>query len=172
MARLVVEDCYSLNIQRDLFRERLLKFDALTEGTWNGLRWRVLLSETGSFIDISGHRWELVPHPSSSSARWYVRWYVSDHTGRRVSSLYLTPTGQLGSRWELGARYRSQRLWTKKRQRAWQRFKVLQRLEGPTDFKWVQDHSSYVARKPKRMERVTYDRLTRRLQSYSDNSLS
>jgi hypothetical protein len=166
MARLVVEDCERFDVQREIFRSRRLRFNAVTEGTWKGLRWRVLLSETGSFIEVSGSRWELVPHPSSSSTRWYVRWYVLGSDGRRVTSLLLTPDGRIGTRWELGARYRSQRLWTKKKQRAWQRCKIIQRLEGPTDFRWVQDHPSYVARKPKRMERVTYDRLTRRLQDY------
>jgi hypothetical protein len=166
MARLVVEDCQRFDVQRELFRSRLVTFNATTEGTWKGLRWRVLLSGTGSFIEMGGCRWELVPHASSSSARWYVHWYVRDHTGRRVTALFLTPTAQLGSRWELQLRYKSQRLWTKKKQRAWQRFKVIQRLEGPIDFKWVQDHPDYVARKPKRMERVTYQRLSRRLQDY------
>jgi hypothetical protein len=176
MVRLVVEDCERFDVQREIFRSRRLRFNAVTEGTWKGLRWRVLLSETGSFIEMGGgpdscracRRWELVPHGSSSPVDG-VRWYVHDHTGRRVTELFLTPDGMLGTRWELAIKYRSQRLWTRKRL-AWARQKVIERLEGLTDFNWVRDHPDHLPRKPKWMKQARYRKLRKRLvmQSHRD----
>jgi hypothetical protein len=169
MARLVVEDCERFDVQRELFRPRRLRFNAVTEGTWKGLRWRVLLSETGSFIEVSGSRWELVPHPSSSPLDG-VRWYLVGSDGRRVTSLFLTPDGKIGTRWELGLKYRSQRLWTKKRL-AWARQKVIERLEGPTDFGWVRAHPDHIPRKPKWMKQARYRKLRTKLVMQASASL-
>jgi hypothetical protein len=52
--RVTVEDCARFNVQRELFRTRRLRFDAMTEGTWRGLTWRTLLSPSGSFIESLG----------------------------------------------------------------------------------------------------------------------
>jgi hypothetical protein len=62
----------------------------------------------------------------------------------------------------LGLKYRSQRLWTKKRL-AWARAKVIERLEGPTDFDWVRDHPDYLPRKPKWMKQARYRKLRKKL---------
>jgi hypothetical protein len=169
LARLVVEDCERFDVQREIFRSRRLRFNAVTEGTWKGLRWRVLLSETGSFIEMDGgpdscracRRWELVPHGSSSPVDG-VRWYFVGSDGRRVTSLFLTPDGRLGTRWELGLKYKSQRLWTRKRL-AWARLKVIVRLEGPTEFGWVRSHPDHLPGKPKWMKQARYRRLRRKL---------
>jgi hypothetical protein len=76
---------------------------------------------------------------------------VQGSDGKRVTSLFLTPEGSLGTRWELGLKYRSQRLWTKNRL-ARARAKVVEKLEGPTDFDWVRDHPAHLPRKPKWMK--------------------
>jgi hypothetical protein len=76
--------------------------------------WRTLVSEQGSVIEINGTRWKLVPHLSSSSVEG-ARWYLRDRTGRRVTTLFMTPDGEVGNRWELSIKYRSQPLWREKR---------------------------------------------------------
>jgi hypothetical protein len=89
MARLVVEDCERFDVQRELFRSRRLRFNTVTEGTWQGFRWRILLSETGSHIAMGGRRWELVSQLSSSSIS-VARRYLLGHDGRRTTCLLLT----------------------------------------------------------------------------------
>jgi hypothetical protein len=105
------------------------------------------------------------PHISSSEVEG-ARWYLRDRTGKRVTSLFMTPDGRLGSRTELRLRYTSQRLWTDKKQRAWQRMKVVERLEGPASFSWVVDHPDYVSRKKRLMSATTYRKLMARLETH------
>ncbi len=112
--------------------------------------------------------WDLVPiiRSGSTSGVW---WLVRDATGRRCTTIMLTPDGRLGTRWELRARYRSQRLWSAKKQKARQRHKIIERLEGPTDFSWVVEDPNYLPRKPRgssRMTKVVYDRMINRLKQY------
>src|SRR5579871_6735134 len=126
--KLCVEACLLFDAQREVFRTGRVRFDAVTCGTWNGIRWLVVLSERGSYLEMSGRRWELVPWASSSRVDG-VRWYVRGSDGRLVTSLLVTLDGRIGTRWGLGLKYRSQRLWTKKRQ-AWARAKVIERLDG------------------------------------------
>jgi hypothetical protein len=123
-----VEDCARLNVTRDLFSTGRVKFDGRSSGTWNGVTWRTLVSDQGSFRT----RWELVPHVSSSEIEG-ARWYLRDQTGKRVASLFVTPDGDVGSRLELRLRYSSQRLWMDKKKRAWKRLKVVTGIDGPTD---------------------------------------
>jgi hypothetical protein len=127
---------------RDLFGTSQVRFDGWSFGQWDGLTWRTLVSANGSFIEIGKTRWELVPHVSSSE-RDGARWHLRDRTGKRVTSLFMTPDclfmipdGDVGSRWELSIRYRSQRLWREKRL-AWARATVIERLEGPVEFQWA-----------------------------------
>jgi hypothetical protein len=159
--RYCIEDCLRFNVQRELFRTRRVQFDAVTEGVWTGLRWRAVLSERGSYLAMSGRGWELVPWASSSRVGG-VRWYVRGSDGGLVTSLFVTPDGRVGTRWELGLKYRSQRLWTNKRL-AWARAKVIERLEGPTDFEWVRDHPDHLPAKPKWMKQARYRRLRKKL---------
>jgi hypothetical protein len=58
----------------------------------------------------------------------------------------MTPDGRVGTRCELELRYKSQTMWTKKRL-AHRRHKAIEKLDGPTDFKWVRDHPTYVPEK-------------------------
>jgi hypothetical protein len=159
-SRLVVEDCTRFDIAA-LFRSRVLRFDGVSEGVRNGIAWRTFLSDRGSFIEISGRRWSLVPIRRKNVLG--VQWLVQAKDGRRYRHLLVSPDGRVGTRTELGARYRSQRLWTKKKQRAWRRAKVIEKLDGPTDFKWVMAHENYVPAKPKRQRWTTYRRLRKRL---------
>jgi hypothetical protein len=156
-----VEDCLRFDVQRELFRTKRVRFDAVTEGDWSGLRWRAILSDRGSYLEMSGRRWELVPWASTSRVNG-VRWYVRGSDGKLVTSLFVTPDGRVGTRWEQGLKYRSQRLWTKKRL-AWARAKVIQRLAGPMDFEWVRDHPDYLPRKPKCMKQARYRKLRKKL---------
>jgi hypothetical protein len=87
---------------------------------------------------------------------------VRDATGRRRTCLFMTPDGRVGTRGELELRYKSQTLWTKKRL-AHRRHKAIEKLDGPTDFKWVRDHPTYIPEKPKRMRWKTFRRLRKRL---------
>jgi hypothetical protein len=159
--KLCVEDCLRFDVQRELFRKRRVRFDAVTQGDWSGLRWRVVLSERGSYLEMLGRRWELVPWASSSRVNG-VRWYVRGSDGKLVTSLFVTPDGRVGTWWELGLKYRSERLWTKKRL-VWARARVIERLEGPTDFNWVRDHPDHLPKKPKWMKQARYRRLRKKL---------
>jgi hypothetical protein len=47
-----VEECAGLNVTRDLFGTRQVKFGGWSSGTWNGLTWLTLISDQGSFIEI------------------------------------------------------------------------------------------------------------------------
>ena len=76
----------------------------------------------------------------------------------------MTPDGRVGTRGELvWIRYRSQRMWTRRKQRAYRHHKIIERLDGPTDFKWVAEHENYVPKKRRRMRSTTYRRLRKRL---------
>jgi hypothetical protein len=167
MARdtVTLEDCARFHVQAELFRTRRVKFGAVTEGVWRqtGLSWKVRLSPTGSFILMGGDRWDLVPHVVDNLTDG-VRWFVVEHdTGNRVTSLYYTPTGRLGSRTELGLRHRSARLCTPNRL-AWARMKVIEKIDGPTDFAWVRQHPHYVpSKRPRGMHPKTFSKLRRKL---------
>jgi hypothetical protein len=76
----------------------------------------------------------------------------------------MTPDGRVGARGEIGGvKYRSQRMWTKKRQIAYRRHKAIEKLNGPTDFKFVLEHENFVPEKPRLMRTRTYRRIKRRL---------
>jgi hypothetical protein len=60
------------------------------------------------------------------------------------------------------AKYRSQRLWTKKRL-VWAIAKVIERLEGPVDFAWVRDHPGYLPKRSKWMNQARYRKLRKKL---------
>jgi hypothetical protein len=79
-----------------------------------------------------------------------------------VTTLFVTPDGEVGSRLELHLKYRSQRLWRGKRL-AWARAKVIERLEGPVDFEWVRDHPEHLPPKPKWMKQAGYRKLRKKL---------
>jgi hypothetical protein len=157
--RLVVEDCVRFDVAA-LFRSRVVRFDGVTEGVWNGLAWRTYLSERGSFIEISGRRWALVPIRRKNIRG--AQWLVQGRDGKRYRHLLVAPEGSVGTRTELGARYKSQTIWTGKRL-AHRRHKVIEKLSGPTSLAWVRDHPNYVPDRPKRMRRTTYRCLRKRL---------
>jgi hypothetical protein len=100
--------------------------------------------------------WRLVPAPRKTVRG--VQWLLLDDTGQRVTVLYMTPDGRVRTRWELELRYKSQTMWTKKRL-AHRRHKVIEKVDGRTDFQWVRDHTTYIPNRPKRMRRTTYRRL-------------
>ena len=87
---------------------------------------------------------------------------LRDATGPRVTAMFMTPDGRVGTRWELDLRYKSETMWTGKRL-ARRRHKVIEKLAGTTDFQWVRDHPTYVPDRRKRMRRTTYRRLRHRL---------
>jgi hypothetical protein len=157
--RLIVEDCLRFDIAA-LFRSRVVRFDGMTEGVRHGLTWRTYLSDRGSFIEMSGCRWALVPIERKNVSG--VQWLVLGKGGRRYRHLLVAPDGRVGTRTELGARYKSQTMWTGKRL-AHRRHKVIEKLSGPTSLAWVRDHPTYVPDRPKRMRRSTYRRLRKRL---------
>ncbi len=154
MARTLIEECARLKIG-SLFKSG--RVGAGSAGTWRGQRWRI----EGSFLVISDRSWKLVPTSRKNISG--TQWLLLDATGRRCTTLFMTADGRVGTRWELQLRYRSQRLWTRKKQRAWRRQKVIERLNGPTDFQWVMEHENYVPEKPKRQRWTTYLRLRKRL---------
>jgi hypothetical protein len=41
-----------------------------------------------------------------------TQWAVLDATGKLCTSLFMTPDGRVGTRWELGLRYFSETVWT------------------------------------------------------------
>jgi hypothetical protein len=156
VTRLLIEDCARLEI-KNLFR--LGRVGAGSSGSWRGQRWRI----DGSFLVMSDSRWKLVPtrQKNVDGTTWLVQ---SSKDGRRYRHLLMTPDGRVGTRGELvGIRYRSQRIWTKKKQRAYRRHKVIEKLDGPTDFQWVTKHETYVPEKRRRMRATTYRRLRKRL---------
>jgi hypothetical protein len=150
---LTVESCHRLELKR-LFRSG--RIGAGSSGTWRGQKWRI----DGPFLEMSGKSWILVPAPRRNVRG--VQWLLLDATGRRVTSLFMTADGRVGTRTELGARYKSQTMWTGKRL-AHRRHKVIEKLVGRTDFAWVRDHPTYVPDRPKRMRRTTFRRLRKRL---------
>jgi hypothetical protein len=155
MARLMIEDCARLDLKL-LFK--LGRVGAGSTGTSRGRRWKIV----GSFLVISDRSWKLVPTQQKNVKG--TQWYVQTEDGRRYRHLLMTPDGSVGTRGELvGIRYRSQRMWTKKKQTAYRRHKVIAKLDGPTDFAWVQAHENYVPDKPKLMRQTTFRRLRKRL---------
>jgi hypothetical protein len=159
MVRLIVEYCAKFDIATP-FRSRVVRFDGISEGVRHGPTWRTYLSDRGSFIEISGQRWALVPFLRKNVRG--VEWFVQGTDGRRHRHLLVAPDGRVGIRPELGARYRSEIMWTGKRL-AHRRHKVIEKLAGKTDFQWVRDHPTYVPDRPKRTRRTTYRRLRDRL---------
>ena len=150
---ITVESCHRLELKR-LFRSG--RVGAGSSGSWRGQRWRI----DGPFLAMSGKCWRLVPTPRKNVRG--VQWFLLDSVGRRCTSLFMTPDGRVGTRWELELRYKSQTMWTKKRQ-AHRRHKVIEKLAGRTDLQWVREHPTYVPDRPKRMRRTTYRRLRKRL---------
>jgi hypothetical protein len=125
------------------------------------MTWRALVSPTGSWFSITNQTWELVPHPSSSRIQG-VRWFLIDRNGKRVRSLFLTPSGQVGSRWEVKLEYLSHRLTTDKR-RAWARSKLISRLDAPTSLDWARSHPDYLPKRPRLTRKTTHQKITDRL---------
>jgi hypothetical protein len=154
--RLLVEDCARLEI-KNLFRSG--RVGAGSSGSWRGQKWRI----DGPFLVMSDNRWKLisVQQKNVPGTTWLVQ---SSKDGRRYRHLLMTPDGRVGTRGELvGIRYRSQQMWTKKKQRGYRRHKVIEKLDGPTDFDWVTEHENYVPKKRRRMRATTYRRLRKRL---------
>jgi hypothetical protein len=154
--RLLVEDCARLEIG-SLFRSG--RVGAGSSGSWRGQRWRI----DGPFLVISDNRWKLVSAQQKNvrGTTWLVQ---SSKDGRRYRHLLMTPDGRVGTRGELaGIRYRSQRIWTKRKQRAYSRHKIIERLDGPTDLQWVVEHENYIPKRRRRMRATTYRRLRNRL---------
>ena len=89
-------------------------------------------------------------HPDAPEKRIGTTWVVqSGKDGRRYRHLLMTPDGRVGTRGEIGGiRYRSQRMWTKKKQIAHRRHKAIEKLIGPTDLAWVQSHENFIPEKP------------------------
>jgi len=113
---------------------------------------------------VRGAKWKLVPM-IIPTLKGGVRWYFVDHTGRRVD--YLLVVGdRLGSRWGLGTRYRSQRLHSRKKERAWARKRYVDKLApSPVTLQFCVDHPDYLADKPKgrRMYKSRVRSIRRRL---------
>src|SRR5579864_7267899 len=126
MPHLVVEDCSIFDVAA-LFRSRVVRFDGVTEGQCNGLAWRMYLSARGPFIEMADRRWKLVPIERRNVLR--VQWFVLGKDGRRYRHLLGAPDGRVGTRTELGARYKSQTMWSGKRL-AHRRHKVIEKLVG------------------------------------------
>jgi hypothetical protein len=159
--RLLIEDCARLKIG-SLFKSG--RVGAGSSGTWRGQRWRI----DGSFLVMQNKCWKLVPtqQKNVTGTTWLLQ---SSKDGRRYRHLLMTPDGRVGTRGELvGIRYRSQRMWTKKKQTAYRRHKAIEKLDGPTDFAWVQAHENYVPDKPKLMRQTTFRRLRKRLVTRDD----
>jgi hypothetical protein len=150
---LTVDACHRLDLKR-LFRSGRIGLGSA--GSWRGQRRRI----DGSFLEMSGNGWRLVPTPRKNVRG--VQWLLQDAAGRRCTGLFMMPDGRVGTRWELGARYKSQTLWTKKRL-AHRRHKAIEKLAGRTDLQWVWDHPTHVPDRPKRMRWRTYRRLRKRL---------
>jgi hypothetical protein len=157
MARLLIEQCARLKIG-SLFKTG--RVGAGSSGTWRGQRWRI----DGSFLVMSERAWRLVPirQKNVEGTSWVVR---SLKDGRRYRHLFMTPDGRVATRVELGLRYKSQRMWTKKKQRAYRRHKAIEKLNGPTDFEFVLEHENYVPEKPRLMRAQTYRRIRKRLET-------
>jgi len=153
VGRLLMEDCARLEI-KNLFRSG--RMGAGSSGSWRGQRWRI----DGPFLVMSDNRWKLVPTQQKNvkGTTWMVQ---SSKDGRRYRHLLMTPDGRVGTRTELGARYRSHAMWRKRLDL--RRHKVIERLAGKTDFDWVRNHPTYVPDRPKWMKQARYRRLRRRL---------
>jgi hypothetical protein len=150
---LTVEACHRLDLKR-LFRSG--RIGPGSTGSWREQRWRI----DGPFLVMWGKRWRLVPAPRRNVRG--VQWLLLVATGRRCTCLFMTPNGKVGTRWELELRYKSETLWMGKRL-AHRRHKVIEKLDVPTDFKWVRDHPTYAPNTPKRTRWKTFRRLRKRL---------
>jgi hypothetical protein len=150
------EECKELNLQRELFSTHKIKIGRTSTGTWQGLTWTANTIPTGSWFTIANKTWELTPLLSRSRIAG-VRWFLIDRHGNRVRSLFLTPAGAVGSRWELQLLYRCSRLCHDKRRAAWGRKKLIEKLDGPTDYQWVRSHPYYRPKKPRLVRYTTYD---------------
>jgi hypothetical protein len=166
VSRLLVEDCLRLNVNK-LVHSKTIRYGAINTGVWSCLTWKLHLFDTGTFLEVKGRKWSVVPlflDGSTSGVRWYIL-----ESGKRYEHLLLTPDGVVGTRGELirlrRLRYGSQRMWTKKSQRAYRRLRVLQRLEKgqAPSLEWVISHDSYLPKKPKWMKQAGYARLRKRL---------
>jgi hypothetical protein len=122
----------------------------------------------GSFIEIGGRRWGLVPHVSSSSVEG-VRWYLRDKLGLRVNYLLVTPTRLVGSRHEMakeiGLRYG--RSWSPKKRAARKKLKIIRKIE-PTfsaELSWLATHDYVPKRKRTNTHVRAYERLVQKLMS-------
>ena len=162
-SKFTVEDCQRFDVHRELAHIRL---NGWTTGSWRGLTWKTYVSANGSVIQIGEHSWKLVLRLASTEiggTRWHVK--GRDHRQRVVRELLVTPDGKIGTRWELKCRYKSQRLWSEKRQRGWQRQKILEKLHYHADPEWICDHPTFIPPRPKWMKQVRYQKLTERLRA-------
>jgi hypothetical protein len=127
---------------------RRARFDSTVTVRHHGLLLSVTLSRAGSYLQVRSARWELVP-AVITTLKGGVRWYFLDHTGRRVNYL-LVDADRLGSRWELGTRYQSQRLHSRNKERAWARKRYVDKLApSPVTLQFCIDHPDYLPEKPK-----------------------
>src|SRR6516162_7024475 len=125
---LCVEDYEKLNPQRDLFSAGKIKFGGRSCGFWKGHQWEALVSPSGSWLSIGGRKYPLVVHQCEGIGVG-VRWVMQDpDTGQRCRWLLLTPDGRVGSRTSLRCRYRSQRIWTRRRQQAHARMRIIAKV--------------------------------------------
>jgi hypothetical protein len=154
--RLLIEDCARLEIGR-LFKSG--RVGVGSSGYWKATIWRI----DGSFLVMQNQRWKLVPAQQKNieGTSWVVQ---SLKDGRRYRYLLMTPDGRVGTRSEIvGIRYKSQRMWAKKKQSAYRRHKAIEKLIGPTDFDFVLKHENYHPEKPRLMRARTYARLCQRI---------
>jgi hypothetical protein len=157
----VVEDFLRIYAS-DLVRQA--RFDSTVAVRHHGLLLSVTLSRAGSYLHVRGVRWELVP-VAITTLKGGVRWYFLDHTGQRVDYL-LVDGDRLGSRWELGTRYQSQRLHSRKKEKAWARKRYVDKLApSPVTLQFCVDHPDYLPEKPKgrRMYRSRVRSIRRKL---------
>ena len=121
------------------------------------------MSPSGSWLSIGGRKYPLGVHQCEGIGVG-VRWVMQDpDTGQRCRWLLLTPDGRVGSRTSLGCRYRSQRIWTRRRQMAHARLRIISKVDpSPLELDWLADNPFYFPPRPKRMGRKVYRRIRRR----------
>ena len=91
-----------------------------------------------------------------------VQWHLLDATDRRCTSLFMTPDGRVGTRWELQLRYKSETMLGRKAPGS-PTAQGVEKLVGRTDFQWVREHPNFVPKRPRGMRRTTYGRLRKQL---------
>jgi hypothetical protein len=155
--QLTVNDCAKFDLYRDFAISR-------GSGVWHGISWRiergVLYMGTGAWpLSRQVLRGKL---RNGGSPR--QRFFLVGKDNRRSRTILLTPDGLLGTRGELGLKYRSSILSTRRR-KASTRAKIIGRLCGETPtIDWAASHPEYVPRKMRpRMRQTTISRLWRRL---------